>query len=148
MQVILLETIDSLGIAGSEVKVADGYGRNYLLPKKKALLATPQNKKLMETQKAKIALKIEKEKGFATEIAKRIESVILTFPVKITEDNRLYGSVNAVDIKEALEAKEKIEIERRMILLAEPIKEIGTFKVPIKVYSGIEPEITIEVVAE
>lgn len=147
MQVILLETIDSLGIAGSEVKVADGYGRNYLLPQKKAILATPQNKKLMESQKAKIALKIEKEKGFAAEVAKRLEAVIVTFPVKITEDNRLYGSVSAVDIKDALEAQ-GIEVERRMILLADPIKEIGSFKVPVKVYTGIEPEITVEVVAE
>ena len=147
MQVILLETIDSLGIAGSEVKVADGYGRNYLLPKKKAILSTPQNKKLMESQKAKIALKIEKEKGLANEIAKRLEAVVITVPVKITEDNRLYGSVNAVDIKNALEAQ-GIEIERRMILLAEPIKAVGSFKVPVKVYSGIEPEITIEVIAE
>lgn len=147
MQVILLETIDSLGIAGSEVKVADGYGRNYLLPKKKAILSTPQNKKLMESQKAKITLKIEKEKGLANEIAKRLEAVVITVPVKITEDNRLYGSVNAVDIKNALEAQ-GIEIERRMILLAEPIKAVGSFKVPVKVYSGIEPEITIEVIAE
>ena len=147
MQVILLETIDSLGIAGSEVKVADGYGRNYLLPKKKAILATPQNKKLMESQRAKIALKIEKEKGLANEMAKRIEAITLTMPVKITEDNRLYGSVNAIDIKAALEAQ-GIEIERRMILLTEPIKAVGSFKVPIKVYSGIEPEITVEVVAE
>ncbi len=147
MQVILLETIDSLGIAGSEVKVADGYGRNYLLPRKKALLATPQNKKLMESQKAKIALKIEKEKGLANEMAKRLEAVVITVPVKITEDNRLYGSVNAIDIKAALEAM-GIEVERRMILLSEPIKAVGSFKVPVKVYSGIEPEITIEVVAE
>lgn len=147
MQVILLETIDSLGIAGSEVKVADGYGRNYLLPKKKAILATPQNRKLMESQRAKIALKIEKEKGLANEMAKRIEAITLTMPVKITEDNRLYGSVNAIDIKAALEAQ-GIEIERRMILLTEPIKAVGSFKVPIKVYSGIEPEITVEVVAE
>ena len=147
MQVILLETIDSLGIAGSEVKVADGYGRNYLLPKKKAILATPQNKKLMESQRAKIAVKIEKEKGLASEMAKRLEAITLTMPVKITEDNRLYGSVNAIDIKAALEAQ-GIEIERRMILLTEPIKAVGSFKVPIKVYSGIEPEITVEVVAE
>ncbi|WP_027358562.1 50S ribosomal protein L9 [Desulforegula conservatrix] len=147
MQVILLETIDSLGIAGSEVKVADGYGRNYLLPRKKALLATPQNKKLMESQKAKIALKIEKEKGLANEMAKRLEAVVITVPVKITEDNRLYGSVNAIDIKAALEAM-GIEVERRMILLSEPIKAVGSFKVPVKVYSGIEPEITIEVIAE
>lgn len=147
MQVILLETIDSLGIAGSEVKVADGYGRNYLLPKKKAIPATPQNRKLMESQKAKIALKIEKEKALANEMAKRIEAIVLTFPVKLTEDNRLYGSVNALDIKTALEAQ-NVEVERRMIILAEPIKAIGSFKVPVKIYSGIEPEITVEVVAE
>ncbi len=147
MQVILMETIDSLGIAGSEVKVADGYGRNYLLPQKKALMATLQNRKLMESQKAKINLKIAQERSLAEEIAKRLSEIVIKKTVKITEDNRLYGSVNAMDIKHAL-AEQGIEIERRSILLAEPIKAVGSFKVPVKVYAGIEPEITVEVVAE
>lgn len=147
MKVILKETIESLGIIGSEVTVAEGYGRNYLLPHKKAVLATPQNRKMMEQEKKKFELRIAKEKEFAGEMAKRLEGVVCTITAKVSEEDRLYGSVSARDIVEAL-ANRNIEIEKRMILLSEPIKNLGTFKVPIRVYTDIEPEITVEVVPE
>ncbi len=147
MKVILKETIESLGIIGSEVTVAEGYGRNYLLPHKKAVLATPQNRKMMEQEKKKFEFRIAKEKEFAGEMAKRLEGVVCTITAKVSEEDRLYGSVSARDIVEAL-ANRNIEIEKRMILLSEPIKNLGTFKVPIRVYTDIEPEITVEVVPE
>jgi len=147
MKVILKETIESLGIIGSEVTVAEGYGRNYLLPHKKAVLATPENQKMMEQEKKKFEFRIAKEKEFADEMAKRLEGVVCTITAKVSEEDRLYGSVSARDIVEAL-ANRNIEIEKRMILLSEPIKNLGTFKVPIRVYTDIEPEITVEVVPE
>ncbi|MEW6260461.1 MAG: 50S ribosomal protein L9 [Thermodesulfobacteriota bacterium] len=147
MQVILKETIESLGTVGSEVKVADGYARNYLLPKGKALPANEHNRKIMEQQKSKIALMLAKEKATAEEAAKRISGTVLQIRAKVSEENRLYGSVGVRDIAEALK-EIGIDVERKMILLAEPIKTLGSFTVPIRVYKEVEPEITVEVIAE
>ncbi len=144
MKVILTETIDSLGIIGSEVTVADGYARNYLLPQNKAVLATPQNRKMLEQDKTKFDLQIAKEKEFAEEMAKRLEGVVCRIVAKVSEEDRLYGSVLAKDIIDAL-GKQDIKIEKRMILLKEPIKNIGTYKIPIRIYKEVEPEITVEV---
>jgi len=147
MKVILKETISSLGIIGSEVKVADGYARNYLLPQKKAVPATEANRKLLAQQKAKFDLQIAKEKEVAEEMAKRLEGVKCTISAKISDEDRLYGSVTARDILDDL-ARQGIEIEKRMLLLSEPIKTLGTFSVPIRVYKGVKPEITVEIVPE
>jgi large subunit ribosomal protein L9 len=147
MKVILKETIASLGIIGSEVKVADGYARNYLLPQNKAVAATEANRKLLEQQKTKFDLQIAKEKEAAEEMAKRLEGVKCTITAKVSDEDRLYGSVTVREILDAL-AKQDIEIEKRMLLLAEPIKTLGTFPVPIRVYKGVEPEITVEIVPE
>lgn len=147
MKLILKETIESLGIIGSEVTVADGYARNYLLPQKKAVLATSQNRKMLEMEKSKFELQIAKEKEFAEEMAKRLENVVCKITAKISEEDRLYGSVSSGDIINAL-ANQDIKIEKRMILLKEPIKNIGTYKIPVRVYKGVEPEITVEVAAE
>ncbi|MBN1931482.1 MAG: 50S ribosomal protein L9 [Desulfobacterales bacterium] len=147
MKVILRETIEALGIIGSEVTVANGYARNYLLPQNKAVPATPQNRKLMELEKAKFELQIAKEREFAEEMAKRLEGVSCKIFAKVSEEDRLYGSVSARDIVDAL-AGRNIEIEKRMILLSEPIKTTGTYKVPIRVYAGVEPEITVEVLPQ
>ena len=147
MKVILKETISSLGIIGSEVTVAAGYARNYLLPQGKAVPATPQQRKILEQEKAKFDLQIAKEKEFAQEMAARLETVAVTIASKVHEADKLYGSVTVRDIISALN-KQDVEIEKRMVLLNEPIKTIGTFKVPIRVYQGVEPEITVEVVPE
>ncbi len=147
MKLILKETIGALGIIGSEVTVADGYARNYLLPQKKAVIATSQNRKMMEMEKAKFELQIAKEKEFAQEMAKRLENVVCKIFAKVSEEDRLYGSVSSGDIINAL-ANQDIEVEKRMILLKEPIKNTGTYKVPIRVYKGVEPEITVEIAAE
>jgi large subunit ribosomal protein L9 len=147
MRIILKETIESLGIIGSEVNVADGYARNYLLPKNKAVPATPQNRKMMEQERAKFEIQIAKEKGLAEEMAKRLEGVVCKIAAKVSEEDRLYGSVSTRNIAEAL-AAQGIEIEKKMILLNEPIKNIGTFSIPIRVYKDVEPEIIVEVIPE
>ena len=147
MKVILKETIDSLGIIGSEVNVAKGYARNYLLPQNKAVLATPQNRKALEQEKTKFDIQIAKEKKIAEEMAGRLEGVSCQIAAKVSEEDRLYGSVTVRDIIKSL-AKQGVDIEKRMVLLSEPIKTIGTHKVPIRVYKEVEPEITIEVVPE
>ncbi|MDO9111182.1 MAG: 50S ribosomal protein L9 [Desulfatirhabdiaceae bacterium] len=147
MKVILTETIESLGIIGSEVKVADGYARNYLLPQKKAVLASLQNHKLFLQQKVRVDLQIAKEKGFAEEMAKKLQGVVCTIAARVSDENRLYGSITTRDIIDALAAKEVI-VEKKMILMKEPIKTLGTFRIPIRVYKGVEPEITVEIVSD
>ncbi len=147
MKVILKETIDSLGIIGSEVNVAKGYARNYLLPQQKAVLATPENRRALSQEKAKFELQIAKEKKVAEEMAARLTEVSCKIAAKVSEEDRLYGSITVRDVIKAL-AAEGVEVEKRMVLMTEPIKTIGTHKVPIRVYKEVEPEITLEVVPE
>ncbi len=147
MKIILKETINSLGIIGSEVTVAKGYARNYLFPQNKAVQATPQNRRKLEQDKVKFDLQITKERKIAEEMAEKLEGVSCTIAAKVSEEERLYGSVTARNIIDALK-KQDISIEKRMVLLKEPIKNIGTFKVPIRVYKEVEPEITVEIVPE
>lgn len=147
MKVILKETIESLGIIGSEVNVADGYARNFLLPQGKAVEATPQNRRILEQQKTKFDLQIAKEKALAEEMAKRLEGVECTVRAKVADGDRLYGSITVRDIIKAL-AKQEIVLEKRVVLLKEPIKALGTFSVPIRIYADVEPEITVHVLPE
>jgi len=147
MKIILKETIDSLGIIGTEVRVADGYARNYLLPQNKAVVATSQNRKMLEQESAKFELQIAKERKLAEEMAQRLEGVVCTIAAKVGEEDRLYGSVSVRDIVDKL-ANQDIVVEKRMVLLKEPIKAIGSYNVPIRVYKDVEPEITVEIVPE
>jgi len=147
MKVILKETISSLGIIGSEVDVKDGYARNYLLPQNKAIPATPQNHKLIEMEKVKFDLQIAKEKEEAEVMAASLKDVVCKVAAKVSDEDRLYGSVTVRDIIKSLSAQ-GIEVEKRMVLLTEPIKTLGTFQVPIRIYADVEPEITVEVIPE
>jgi large subunit ribosomal protein L9 len=147
MKIILKETIDSLGIIGTEARVADGYARNYLLPQNKAVVATPQNRKMLEQESAKFELQIAKERKLAEEMAQRLEGVVCKIAAKVSEEDRLYGSVSVRDIVDTL-ANQDIVVEKRMVLLKEPIKAIGSYNVPIRVYNDVEPEITVEIVPE
>jgi len=147
MKLILKETIESLGLVGSIVNVSDGYARNYLLPQKKAVLNTPQNLKMLEREKAKLDIQIAKEKGLAEEIAGKLEGVVCKITAKVSEEDRLYGSISVRDIVDSL-AVHGFTVEKSMVLLAEPIKTLGTFTVPVRVYKGIKPNITVEVVPE
>ena len=147
MKVILTETIETLGIIGSEVNVAKGYARNYLLPQEKAVLATPANRKRLEFEKKRFEVQIAKEKAMAEEMAKRLEGVSCTITARVSDEDRLYGSVTVRDIVDAL-AKQGVEVRKQMLLLPESIKTLGTYSVPVRVYKGVEPEITVEVVPE
>lgn len=147
MKIILKETIESLGIIGSEVQVADGYARNYLLPQGKAVVDTPQNRKVLELERAKVELQIAKERELAEQMAKRLEGVICKLSAKVSEEGRLYGSITIHDIIQALDSQ-GIKVEKRMVLMPEPIKTTGSFRIPVRVYKGVKPEIIVEVVAE
>ncbi len=147
MKLILKETIESLGLVGSIVNVSDGYARNYLLPQKKAVLNTPQNLKMLEREKAKLDIQIAREKGLAEEIAGKLEGVVCKITAKVSEEDRLYGSISVRDIVDSL-AAQGFTVEKSMVLLAEPIKTLGTFTVPVRVYKGIKPNISVEVVPE
>ena len=147
MKVILTQTIESLGIIGSEVEVKPGYARNFLLPQQKAVVATPQNRRRMEQDRSKFEIQIAKERKLAEEMAQKLEGVVCRISAKVAEEDRLYGSVTVRDVIDSL-AAQNVLVEKRMVLLSEPIKQLGTYKVPIRVYKGVEPEITMEIVAE
>jgi large subunit ribosomal protein L9 len=147
MKLILTQTIESLGIIGSEVEVKPGYARNFLLPQQKAVLATPQNRRRMEQDKSKVEIQIAKERTLAEEMAQKLTGVVCRISAKVAEEDRLYGSVTVRDVIDSL-AAQNVVVEKRMVLLSEPIKQLGTHKVPIRVYKGVEPEITLEIVAE
>jgi len=147
MEVILLENIESLGSRGQTVKVADGYGRNYLLPKKLALAATPQNRKLMEHQRVRF-LKLEaKEKGDAEDLAALLQGVSVTLTRKSGEKGTLFGSVTAIDIAEKL-AVQGYNIDRRKIALDSPLKVLGEYDVPVKLHREVTASIKVKVESE
>ena len=147
MKLILTETIDSLGTIGAEVNVAKGYARNYLLPQRKAVLATAANRAVLAQQKVKLDLQIAKEKALAEEMAQRLSAVTVTIAAKVSDADRLYGSVGVREIVNALDAQQ-IRVDKRMVLLSEPIKTLGRVAVPIRIYTDVEPTIQVEVVAE
>ncbi|MFO7929899.1 MAG: 50S ribosomal protein L9 [Thermodesulfobacteriota bacterium] len=147
MKVILNETIDALGIVGSEVDVKNGYARNFLIPQGKAVPATEENRKRMEQERAKIELQMAKERERAEEMASRVKGLSIQIPAKVADEDRLYGSVGVKEIANALE-KQGIEVQRRSILLPNAIKNLGSYQVPVRIYKDIEPEITVEVVPD
>jgi large subunit ribosomal protein L9 len=147
MKVILKEAVESLGGVGDEVVVAKGYARNYLLPKKKAVLATAKNRALVEQERKKLELQAMKDKQKAEEMAKNVEGLVCTIVAKVSEEDRLYGSVSVRDIEAKLK-EQGVEVDKKMILLVEPIKSLGSYVVPIQLYPEVKPEITVEVVPE
>jgi len=147
MEVILKEHVDNLGRRGEIVKVADGYARNYLLPRKLALLATEGNKKQIEREKVKFDLKEAEEKGVADAIAQRMANVDIEIARKVGETEVLYGSVTTADIAEALGAR-GFEIDRRKLQLQEPIKKLGEYDIPVKLHRDVVTHIKVRVVAE
>jgi len=147
MKVILKETVESLGSVGDEVAVANGYARNYLFPRNKAVKATPANRTLIANKRKELDLKAIKDKKKAEVIAKTVEGTICTIIAKVSEDDKLYGSVAIRDIEVQLKAQ-GLEIDKKMILLSEPIKALGSYVVPIRLYADVESEITVKVVSE
>ncbi|MBZ5564729.1 MAG: 50S ribosomal protein L9 [Acidobacteriia bacterium] len=147
MEVILLENIEKLGNRGQLVKVADGYGRNYLLPKKLAVAATPQNRKWIEQQHVRF-LKLEaKEKGEAEELAQLLQGVSVTLTRKAGEKGALFGSVTALDISEKL-AAQGYKIDRRKIHLDQPLKVLGEYDVAVKVHREVTATVKVKVEGE
>jgi large subunit ribosomal protein L9 len=147
MEVILKEDINKLGHRGDVVKVAEGYGRNYLIPKKLAIEATAGNKAVIEQMKAASVRKTAKEKGSAEELGKQLEGTTVEFTRKSGEHDHLFGSVTSADIAHALEAK-GFAIDRRKIDLDAPLKAVGEFKVPVKLHREVTVNINAVVKKE
>ena len=147
MELILKETINSLGREGDIVKVKPGYGRNYLLPKGKAVIANEENKALLEENKAAIEARLAEERKAAESMSKKLAGISIEIAQLVGEDERLFGSVTSADICEKL-AELKIDVEKRQILLPEPIKTLGETTVPIKVGFDITTDIQIKVIAQ
>ena len=147
MEVILRQHVDNLGRRGEVVKVANGYARNYLLPRKLALVATDSNKKQIERERAKFEALETEERKVSEAIASRLSGLELVIARKVGETNALYGSVTTADIAESLKAK-GLEIDRRKIQLGEPIKRVGEFDVPVRLHREVASAVKVKVVAE
>ena len=147
MEVILKEDVANLGHRGDVVKVADGYGRNFLLPRKLALQATLANKAVIEQMKAAAARRSAEEKVQAQELVARLEPVTLSFTRKSGENGQLFGSVTTADIAQELASK-GFEIDRRKVQLSEPIKSLGDFTVSIRLHREVTAHVRVHVVAD
>ena len=147
MKIILREDMDALGLEGDIVDVANGYGRNYLIPKGIALEANTQNIKLLETQRKKIEIKRLKAKEEAEKVKERLADVMITISQKAGEEDKLYGSVTSMDIAAHLE-KQGILIDRKKISMDKPIKALGEYEVPIRLYPEVTGSIKVTVVPE
>ena len=147
MKLILREDVENLGKGGDLVDVKPGYGRNFLLPRGLAVAANPKNVKELEHQKAVAAAKAAKLKASAQAVAKRLSETPVTLKRKVGEQDKLYGSVTALDVAEALAAR-GVQIDRRAIVLDEPIKTVGEFEVPVKLHSEVAGKVKVTVEAE
>ncbi len=147
MEVILREEIDNLGRRGDVVKVAAGYARNYLLPKRLAVAANDSNKKIVEQEKQAYLRRESKEIGDANDLAKMMASVEVTIAQKAGENDQLFGSVTSQDISAALE-RAGYTIDRRKVVLAEPIKALGDYKVTVKLHREVTVEVPVHVIKE
>ena len=147
MEVILREDIDQLGSRGDVVKVAPGYARNFLLPKRLAVAATESNKKIVEQERQAHLRKEAKAVGEATQLAQIMTGATVRIAQKAGENDQLFGSVTSKDIAEALTAQ-NYNIDRRKIQLDEPIRQLGEYKVPVKLHKDVTVEITVVVARE
>lgn len=146
MKVLLKEDVFKLGSVGDEVEVKDGYGRNFLIPTGKALLATPKNLKQFRHQKSIVDHKVRKLKGAAQDVADQLSKLSLSIKKKVGEQGKLFGSVTSQEIAELVSAQ-GVEIDRRKIQLGEPIKSLGEFKIPVKLHPQVTAEMTLTVTA-
>lgn len=147
MEVILKEDVTNLGHRGDVVKVADGFGRNYLLPQKLALEATAANKAVIVQMKASAVRKSAKEKTEAEALVAQLDALSLSFTRKTGENDHLFGSVTSADIAQQLEAK-GFNIERKKIHLQEPLKSLGEFLVPVKLHREVTAHVKVNVIAD
>ena len=147
MEIILREDIENLGARGDVVRVAAGYARNFLLPKKKAVAATDSNRKIVEQERQAHLRKEAKQIGEAQELAKLVGAVTVTIARKAGENDQLFGSVTSKDLADALE-KKGFSIDRRKIQLDEPIKSLGEFNIPVKLHRAVTVNLHVRVVRE
>ena len=147
MEVILLQDIDKLGNRGQIIKVADGYGRNFLLPKKMALAATTQNRKWVDQQRVRFLKQEAKEKADAQDLANLMAGVSVTVKRKAGEQGTLFGSVTGIDVAEGL-AAQGYKIDKRKILLDNPLKVLGEYDVPVKLHREVTATIKVKVESE
>ena len=147
MEIILREHVDNLGRRGDVVKVADGYARNYLLPRKLALKVTEANKRQIDRERAQADLRDAEEKGQAEALAERLGQVEIEIARRVGENNVLYGSVTSADIAHALEAK-GFPVDKRKITLVDSIKAIGEVTVPLKIHRDVTAQLKVKVVPE
>lgn len=145
MELILKETIDTLGEEGDVVKVKDGYGRNFLIPRRLAVPATKANLTVLEKEKAAIVARKKTQREAAEALAKQVAGATVVIAHRCGDDNKLFGSVTSADIAEKLAAL-GIELDKKKIVLDEPIKTLGITMVPVKIGYQISAEITVEIV--
>ncbi|AHG90487.1 50S ribosomal protein L9 [Gemmatirosa kalamazoonensis] len=147
MEVILRQAVEKLGNPGDVVTVSNGYARNFLLPRGVAFEATEGNKKRIAQEKARLEAAESERRQTASEFAKVLEEVSITFAARVGEEGKLFGSVTAADIAQQLEAQGH-KVERRQIDLHEPIKALGVYRVPIKLHADVKPEIKVWVIKQ
>jgi large subunit ribosomal protein L9 len=147
MEIILLEDVQNLGYKDDVVSVKNGYGRNFLIPQGKAILATPSAKKVLAENLKQRAHKLAKIKADAEELAAKINGISLTIGAKTSATGTIFGSVNNIQLAEAL-AKKGFEIDRKTIVINDNVKELGTYKAIVKLHKEVSAEINFEVVAE
>lgn len=147
MEIILKEDIANLGYKNDIVNVKPGYGRNYLIPTGKAILATPSAKKILAEDLKQKAHKLEKIKNEALELAKKLEGVTLTIATKVSSTGTIFGSVNSIQIAEKL-AEKGFEIDRKKVFVKDNVKEVGNYVAEIKLHKEVSVEIPFEVVKE
>lgn len=145
MKVILKQDVESVGTIGDIVEVKNGYARNYLIPQGIALEATPSNLKRIEQEKKTLELQKNREKKAAEQLANKLNNVSVTISVSVGEEDKLFGSVTSQDIVDALKEK-GFEIDKRKVILDEPIKVLGIYSVPIKLHSDVEAKVKVWVV--
>ena len=147
MEVILREDVEKLGHRGQVIKVADGYARNFLLPKRLAVAASESNKKIVEQERQAALRREAKEAADASDLGKMVQTLTVTIARQAGENDQLFGSVTGKDIADGLE-KQGYQIDRRKIQLPDPIKTLGEFKVPIRLHRDVTVDITVNVVRE
>ena len=147
MEVILKEDVQNLGFKDEIVVVKDGYGRNYLIPQKKAILATPSAKKVLAENLKQRAHKLAKIKAEAEELATKLNELTVTIAAKASESGKIFGSITSIQVAEAIE-KAGLTVDRKAISVKNAVKELGSFKAQIKLHKEVSAEVTVEVVAE
>ena len=147
MEIILKEDVINLGYKDDIVKVRDGYGRNYLIPQKKAVVATPSARKMLAEELKQRAHKLEKIKNEMVELAAKLENVQLTIAAKVSETGKLFGAVGNIQVAEAL-AAQGFEIDRKIIVVKDAVKELGSYKAAIKLHREVSVEVAFDLVAE